>query len=198
MAVSPIVSYPHGHVRTRTSTLVLLASMAGGLAPPMARAAPPSAGSPGPRESDQNATRPADSSEELTERARHLFDAIAGNRPDAADDFFFPREPFIPLKDVRDPARYFDELLATYHRDVRHLHASRRSWDGAKFVSFELGSRPKWVKPGEEWNKIGYFRTFGGKLRYEIGGRTRVLDVHTIISWDGRWYVTHLSAIRKQ
>lgn len=176
--------------------LVLLSPMAVA-APSIARAAPPSAALSAPQESDQNATRPADTSEDLIERARHLFDAIVGNRPDAADDFFFPREPFIPLKDVRDPARYFDELLATYHRDVRRLHSSRRSWEGAKFVSFELGSRPKWVKPGEEWNKIGYFRTFGGKLRYEIGGRKRVLDVHTIISWDGRWYVTHLSAIRK-
>lgn len=191
-------AYPDGpRVLPGMFTLVLLAATAGELRPGVAGAVPSSVALSAPRESDKNAARPPDASEDLTERARHLFDAIVSDRSELADDFFFPREPFIPLKDVRDPARYFDGLIATYHQDIRRLHGSRKSWDGAKFLSFELGSRPRWVKPGEEWNKIGYFRTFGGKLYYEITGRKRVLDVHTIISWDGRWYVTHLAAIRK-
>lgn len=178
------------------ATLLLWGALGATLSRPC-RGAPPSGRPPAPQASESNAARPPDGSDELAERARHLLDAIVSNRPEAADDFFFPREPFLPLKDVRDPARYFDELLAAYHRDVRRLRSSRRSWDGAKFVSFELGSAPRWVKPGEEWNKLGYFRTFGGKLRYELGGKKRVIDVHTIISWDGRWYVTHLSRTKK-
>jgi hypothetical protein len=134
-------------------------------------------------------------SQDLTERARHLFRAIVEDQPALGDDFFFPKEPFIPLKDVSDPARYYDQLLAAYHRDIASLHAKRADWGGAQFVSFELGTTPGWVAPGKEYNKIGYFRTFRGKLTYKIGDKVRDLLVTTIISWDGRWYTTHLAPI---
>jgi hypothetical protein len=143
-----------------------------------------------------NKARPPLTSPDLQERAAHLLAAVARNEPAIADDFFFPKAPFIPLKDVADPARYFDQLLGTYHRDIRSLHAQRKDWTGATFVSFELGTPPTWVAPGKEYNKIGYFRTFGGKLRYRIDDKPKELNVSTIISWDGRWYVTHLSPIR--
>ena len=144
----------------------------------------------------ENRRMPPLSSPDLTERAKHLFQAIAENQPELADDFFFPKEPFIPLKDVADPGRYFDQLIATYHRDIASLHAKRKDWSGAAFVSFELGTTPGWVAPGKEYNKIGYFRTFRGKLTYSIGGVTRDLSVTTIISWDGCWYTTHLAPIQ--
>jgi hypothetical protein len=144
----------------------------------------------------ENRSKPQLASSDLSERAQHLFEAIAQNEPALGDDFFFPRDPFIALKDVRDPARYHTELLAVYHRDIRELHASRKGWTGATFASFELGTPPTWVAPGKEYNKIGYYRTFRGKLRYRIGERSTEIDVSTIISWDGRWYVTHLSPIR--
>jgi hypothetical protein len=143
----------------------------------------------------ENRALPPAASDELNERARHLLDAIVQGKPELADDFFFPREPFLVLKDVANPARYFDQLIATYHRGVLELHGRRRSWDGATFVSFELGTPPRWVKPGEEWNKIGYHRSYRGRLRYSISGHVRTIDVHTVISWDGRWYVTHLQPI---
>lgn len=151
-----------------------------------------------PATQEVNRTLPEPRSDELTERARRLFDAIVSDDPASADGFFFPKEPFIPLKDVADPGRYFDGLLATYHRDVHALHARRRSWEGAVFQGFELGSKPRWVKPGEEWNKIGYYRSIGSKIHYEIGGRARVLEVRTVISWDGRWFVTHLLPVRRK
>src|SRR6185436_10924076 len=112
-----------------------------------------------------NKTKPPLTSRDLEERAAHLIDALVQNDPALADDFFFPKAPFIPLKDVADPGRYFDQLLATYHRDIRSLRAERKDWAEVSFVSFELGTPPTWVAPGKEWNKIGYFRTFGGKLR---------------------------------
>jgi len=143
----------------------------------------------------ENRELPATSSDELGERAKLLFDAVAQGKPELADDFFFPREPFLVLKDVRDPSRYHAELLSSYHRGIRDLHARRRSWEGATFRSFELGTTPRWVKPGEEWNKIGYHRTYRGKIRYVVAGHERTIEVHTLISWDGRWYVTHLQPI---
>jgi hypothetical protein len=159
---------------------------------PQPERTPPSEKQPDP----SNQTRPPLTSEDLEQRAAHLLDAIARNDPATGDDFFFPKAPFLPLKDVGDPARYFDQLLATYHRDIGSLHAERKDWTGVAFVSFELGTTPTWVMPGKEYNKIGYFRTFGGKLRYRIGEKVKELAVSTIISWDGRWYVTHLSPIR--
>jgi hypothetical protein len=151
----------------------------------------------GAREVDPyNRAKPELASLDLTERARHLFDAIVQNEPTLADDFFFPAAPFVPLKDVADPAKYFAQLLAAYHRDITALHRSRTSWADARFVSFELGTSPTWVKPGDEYNKIGYFRTFHGKLRTGISGTPHIIEVRTIISWDGKWYVTHLGALR--
>jgi hypothetical protein len=143
-----------------------------------------------------NKLRPPLTSADLEERAAHLLEAVAKKEPALADDFFFPKAPFIPLKDVADPGRYFDQLLATYHHDVAALHAERKDWSGVAFVSFELGTPPTWVAPGKEYNKIGYFRTFGGKLRYRVSDKTKEINVSTIISWGGRWYVTHLSPIR--
>jgi hypothetical protein len=171
-------------------------------ATPLASAtAPPAASAPDLATSEHkadpaNKSRPPQVSDDLQERAAHLIDAIVKNDASLADDFFFPKAPFIPLKDVADPGRYFDQLLATYHRDIAALRSERKDWTGATFVSFELGTPPTWVAPGKEYNKIGYFRTFGGKLRYRIGDKSKEMTVSTIISWDGRWYVTHLSPIR--
>jgi hypothetical protein len=144
----------------------------------------------------ENRTKPPPASDDLAERAEHLYRAIAENDPGLGDDFFFPREPFVPLKDVQDPGRYHAQLLAAYHRDIRELHSKRKDWSGSSFASFELGTPPTWVSPGKEYNKVGYYRTFHGKLRYRTGERTTEIDVGTIISWDGRWYVTHLLPIR--
>ncbi|XXX73549.1 hypothetical protein WMF30_38495 [Sorangium sp. So ce134] len=137
-------------------------------------------------------------SEELTARARALFDAIVKNEPALADPFWFPKEPFIPLKDVKDPGKYWDNLHAAYANDVKAMHRKRKSWEGAQFVGFEVGSRPKWVPPGDEVNKIGYYRSFHGKLKYELDGKPASVDVHTIISWQGRWYITHLGDFKKR
>jgi hypothetical protein len=134
---------------------------------------------------------------ELAERARGLFEAIVKDEPDRAEAFWFPRVPFIPLKDVKDPGKYWAQLHRTYLHDVHALHEKRKSWDGAELVGFEGWSRPKWVPPGDEANKIGYYRAFHGKLRYKIDGGTSEIDVHTIITWQGRWYVTHLRKFKK-
>jgi hypothetical protein len=146
----------------------------------------------------KNAAEPPKDSPELQERARQLFDAIVKGEPEGADPFWFPRDPFVPLKDVKDPGKYWDQLHRTYGSDVRKFHRKRKNWDGATFVRFDLGSTPKWVPPGKEANKIGYFRSFHGKLRYRAGQGESEIDVHTVISWQGRWYITHLDNFKKK
>jgi hypothetical protein len=143
----------------------------------------------------ENRQKPDLHSERLDDRARHLLDAIATGEAARGDDFFFPRSPFIPLKDVRDPGRYFDQLLGAYHRDIRELHKSRRDWTSVRLVSFALGTTPTWVAPGREYNKIGYYRTFGAKLRWQAGDSSGAIGISTIISYHGRWFITHLAPI---
>ncbi|MDI3290558.1 hypothetical protein [Polyangium sp. 15x6] len=144
-----------------------------------------------------NKVLPPLDSEELQKRAAALFDAIVADDPARGESFWFPKEPFIPLKDVKGPDKYWDQLHRTYARDIHALHKKRKSWEGATFEGFELGSTPKWVPPGDEGNKIGYYRTFRGKLRYRIGEKTESIEVRVLISWQGRWYITHLSKFKK-
>jgi hypothetical protein len=134
---------------------------------------------------------------ELQERAKGLFEAIVKDEPALGDPFWFPKEPFVPLKDVKDPGRYWETLHKTYVNDIHALHRKRKSWAGATFVRFDRGSTPKWVKPGDEANKIGYYRSFHGLLRFEVDGERESIDVHTVITWQGRWFITHLRKFKK-
>jgi hypothetical protein len=150
-----------------------------------------------PAKDEENLTLPALESADLSARAGQLFEAIKEGHPELGEAFFFPREPFLSLKDVQDPARYYKDLRAAYRHNIKDLHAQRRSWEGAVLRGFKIESAPKRVPPGREWNKIGYFRTLRAKLEYEVAGRRRFIEVHTLISWDGQWYVTHLMPIRR-
>ena len=187
---------------TASAPAVPSATRATPAAPSATRATPVAASATASPDADpfaadaENRQKPELASPDLTERARHLFEAIVSGEPERGDDFFFPRAPFLPLKDVADPGRYFDQLLATYHRDIRELHRRQRPCNTARFVSFELGTNPSWVAPGREYNKIGYYRTFHGKLRWANEGSSGTIDVTTIISYQGRWYTTHLAPIR--
>ena len=79
---------------------------------------------------------------------------------------------------------------------TRCTRASGPDAGDAKLVAFDVPeSRGRWVEPGEEWNKIGYYRVFGPKLRYAAGGEEHSFDVKSLISWRGEWFVVHLSAI---
>jgi hypothetical protein len=160
-------------------------------AAPVASAAPPA--------DPSNKVKPGPPGEELTARAARLFEAVRDDDPAKGAEFFFPREPFVPLKDVANAGRYWDTLFATYKNDIRELRRRhRRELEGASFVGLDLGSTPTWVKPGEEYNKIGYYRTFHAKLRFRTAaGAERSFDVHTLISWQGAWYITHLSPFKK-
>jgi hypothetical protein len=145
-----------------------------------------------------NKVLPPLESEDLTQRAKKLLDAIVQDEPAVGESFWFPKEPFIPLKDVKGPDKYWDNLHASYARDIHALHRKRKSWEGATFVGFKMGSTPKWVPPGDEANKIGYYRSFRGKLTYRMDDKDTTIEVHTIISWQGEWFITHLSKFKKK
>lgn len=140
-----------------------------------------------------NEQRPERESQALTNKAKSLFEAIVADDPEKACDFFFPREPFTPLKKSKDPDRYWKHLYRTYERDIHDLHRRHRDWTNAVFEGIEPGTPPVWIPPGREANKIGYHKSRRAKLIYSIGGRRRTIELHTIISWQEAWYITHLA-----
>jgi hypothetical protein len=131
-------------------------------------------------------------------RRQALWDAIVNDDADRAMPFFFPLDAYRQVKDVPDPAAdWKHRLVAAYRRDIHALHARLGADAGdARLLGFDVPeARARWVEPGEEWNKIGYYRVFGTKLRYSVGGEERAFDVKSLISWRGEWFVVHLSAI---
>ena len=145
----------------------------------------------------KNKQRPEHTAAVLEEQGNVLFDAIRQDDPTLAGGFFFPREPFTPLKDIPDPDRYWKQLYRVYEQDIRKLHRQRKDWSTATFEALEPGSAAAWVAPGEEVNKIGYYRSWGTRLRYRVDGQLYTIKVHTVISWQGRWYITHLLPWKK-
>jgi hypothetical protein len=132
-------------------------------------------------------------------RVKALWDAIVEGDSNRAMPFFFPLGAYEQVKDVGNPAAdWKHRLVAAYSHDIHALHA-RLGADAprARLVGIEVPQgRAGWVEPGEEYNKIGYYRVFGSRLRYEIDGTARTFDVKSLISWRGDWYVVHLSAIK--
>ena len=128
-----------------------------------------------------------------------LWDAIASDDAERAMPFFFPLAAYEQVKAIASPARDWRiRLAAAYKRDIHDLHiklgpkASR-----AKFVRADVPmARARWVEPGEEYNRIGYYRVFGTKLRGDIDGRAVTVDVTSLISWRGEWYCVHLSGVK--
>jgi len=128
-----------------------------------------------------------------------LWGAVVRDDPDSATASFFPLGAYAQVKDVTDPAADWKRrLFAAFRRDIHALHASLGDDAGAaKLLSVDVPeARARWVEPGEEWNKIGYFRVFGTRVRYDASGTERVFEIKSMISWRGEWYVVHLSAIK--
>ncbi len=147
----------------------------------------------------QTRDRPVASGPAFEARVAALWSAIVADDPPQALPFFFPVAAYQQVKDIPDPASdWKHRLVAAYSHDIHALHA-RLGSDAQRATLSGLDvpeARGRWVDPGEEYNKIGYFRVFGSRLRYAVDGDARSFDVKSLISWRGEWYVVHLSAIK--
>jgi hypothetical protein len=142
---------------------------------------------------------PSSSTPTFEARTSALWEAIVRDDPALAMPLFFPVGAYEQVKDVGDPAGdWKHRLVAAYERDIHALHARLGDASAAaRLVRLDVpAARARWVEPGEEWNKLGYFRVFGSKLRYEIDGASDAFEVRSLISWRGEWYIVHLSAIK--
>jgi hypothetical protein len=147
----------------------------------------------------QTRDRPVASGPAFEARVAALWSAIVADDPQQAVPFFFPVGAYQQVKDIPDPASdWKHRLFAAYAHDIHALHralgtdATRATFKGLEVPE----ARGRWVDPGEEYNKIGYYRVFGSRLRYELDGDAHAFDVKSLISWRGEWYVVHLSAIK--
>lgn len=139
---------------------------------------------------------------ELLSRASRYFDAARTDDPAAAADFFFPLSAYRQVKAVKDAAAdYRDRLLRLYALDLAADHRLLGSDPAqARFLGIDIPENAaQWVRPGEESNKIGYWRVYGARLRYALGpqGETRSYGLASLISWRGHWYVVHLGPINR-
>jgi hypothetical protein len=170
---------------------------AGAPASSAALAAAPDAGDPGSL--PQTRDRPAPSSPALDARAAALWDAIVHDDPDRAMPFFFPVTAYEQVKAIAFPAAdWRRRLVAAYKRDIHGLN--KRLGDkaeSAKLVRLDVpDERARWVEPNEESNKLGYWRVYGTRIVYAVDGKERTLDISSLISWRGEWYVVHLTGFK--
>ncbi len=155
--------------------------------------------SPDPASLPQTHDRPTASGPAFEARVAALWAAIVADDPAQALPFFFPLGAYQQVKDIPDPASdWRHRLVAAYDHDIHALHARLGSGAArATLTGLDVPeARGRWVDPGEEYNKIGYYRVFGSRLRYTVDGDAGSFEVKSLISWRGEWYVVHLSAIK--
>lgn len=132
--------------------------------------------------------------DELQARAKKLFEAIQKDEPDLAMALFYPRDPYLAMKDVKDPGALWDKNVKEYKAHIHSYHKrlGKKSAE-AEFESLELNTKSQvYVAPKKELNKTGYNKVTKSKLKYKLKGKTRSMDVATMIDQDGKWYVVHL------
>lgn len=124
-----------------------------------------------------------------------LWQAIVTDNPTTALPLFFPETAYLQVKAISNPAAdYQNRLIDWYRLDIQAAHALLGSQaSSAQFVRVTVPtSQAVWIVPGVEYNKGSYYRVYGSRLYYEIGGRTKSIGIFSLISWRGEWYVVHL------
>lgn len=144
----------------------------------------------------QTETLPSTESAFFQKSARDLFDAIVADDPERAKPFFFPVVAYRQVKAIKDPDRDHERrLLALFERDVHTYHQKLGERpEQAAFVELRVpAEKSKWMAPGKEGNRLGYHRVLRSSLIYRSAeGKERSLEVTSLISWRGEWYVVHL------
>ena len=156
------------------------------------------ADAPDPATLGQTHDRPQATGAAFESRVAALWEGIVKDDPALAMPFFFPLGAYTQVKAVGNPeGDWRQRLVANYARDIHKLHQRFAHVEGARLLDLDVpGERARWVEPGEEYNKLGYFRVYGAKLRYAVGDRPGSIEVSSLISWRGEWFVVHLTGFK--
>ena len=148
----------------------------------------------------QTDERPTLSSVSFQRRIAAVAQAIISGDAEPASSAFFPLVAYQQVKDVAKPERdYRFRLLANFKRDVLEYHkALGAAAAQAKFEGVSVSEQDaKWMAPGSEGNKVGYFRVLRSRLHFTLPtGRKRDFELTSLISWRGEWYVVHLHGFK--
>ncbi len=148
----------------------------------------------------QTDQRPTLSSSSFQQRIAAVAKAIISGDAEPAVAAFFPLVAYQQVKDVAKPERdYRFRLLANFKRDVlEYHHALGAAASDATFSGVTVSERDtKWMAPGSEGNKLGYFRVLRSHLHFTLpAGRSRDFELTSLISWRGEWYVVHLHGFK--
>ncbi len=130
-------------------------------------------------------------------RVGSLCTAIIEGKPEKAHSAFFPIVAYRQVKAIADPDRdYATRLLRHFDRDIveySHRIAKRRAPIRCAGIRIPR-AQARWMKPGSEYNRVGYFRVLRSQLDLtDADGNTTTLEVTSLISWRGQWYVVHLN-----
>ena len=148
----------------------------------------------------QTEQRPSVTSPSFQKRVEAVARAILDGEVEPALSAFFPLSAYQQVKDVAKPERdYKFRLLANFKRDlIEHHRALGAAAAESKFEGITVSEKDvKWMPPGSEGNKLGYFRVLRSRLRFTLPtGRSRELELTSLISWRGEWYVVHLHGFK--
>jgi len=164
-----------------------------------ATATPPlldSSGKPLP----QTEERPSTQSSTFGARMALLGQAISSGNPDVALPAFFPSVAYAQVKDIPNAERDWDKrLVSAFRRDIAE-YAKKLAKDAphSNLVSVEVPEQSaELMKPGSEGNRVHYFRVLRSKLHFRSAtGKEKSLELTSMISWRGEWYVVHLHGFK--
>ena len=140
----------------------------------------------------QTDARPSASSPAFRRRLDLLWEAVVLDDPDRALFAFFPLEAYKQVKAIDDPTVDWNQrLVAAFARSIHTWHD--RVGEGATLEGVALREdRVRWMPPGSEGNHLGYFRVTRAQLTYRKGDEVSSLEIASLISWRGEWFVVHL------
>jgi hypothetical protein len=144
----------------------------------------------------QTEDRPRPDSPALVQKIELLTQAILKDDPALALPAFFPVVAYEQVKDIANPARDWKlRLVAAFERNIHEYHrAIGAKVQSLRVVGLEIPEPGvRWMKPGSEGNRVGYFRVLRSKLRLETDqGKSLAFEITSFISWRGEWYIVHL------
>jgi hypothetical protein len=144
----------------------------------------------------QTQDRPRLDSPGFQRRLQRLVEAIARDEPERALPAFFPLVAYEQVKAIAAPGRdWRDRLVRAFQRDIHDYHQTLGA-DAAGVTLARLvvdERKVRWMDPGTEGNRLGYYRVTRSRLQLRLAnGAERELELTSLISWRGEWYVVHL------
>lgn len=148
----------------------------------------------------QTEDRPKADSPAFDARMALLWKAIVSDDASVAEAAFFPQLAYEQVKDIENPASdWKNRLLKAFGRNIHGYHEKLGS-DPAKAVLLGVeidDGRVKWMAPGKEGNKVGYYRVTRNRIRFkDAAGNEKKLELTSLISWRGEWFVVHLDGFK--